>query len=227
MIENDIKILLLASGADLCGIAHIDRFRDAPEGFHPRDIYKECRSVVVFAKELPRGLSLVSPKIAYNRFNDQSVQELDRIALAASLSLERLFGATAVPLPADPPYDHWIPETKEGRGIISMKHAAALAGLGSMGRNTILTNRDLGSRINLGAILTNLELRSDPEAEHLCTDGCSICIDSCPAEAISDRGVDQKRCRENTFAANARGFSIVYCNTCRVICPHAMGGRAS
>lgn len=35
-------------GADICKIAAVDRFKDAPKGFHPRDIYPECQSVVVF-----------------------------------------------------------------------------------------------------------------------------------------------------------------------------------
>ena len=39
-MENAIKEYAFASGAELSGIAAIDRFDGAPEGFHPRDIYK-------------------------------------------------------------------------------------------------------------------------------------------------------------------------------------------
>ena len=33
-VKEIIKIL----GADLCGIASLDRFADAPEGYHPTDV---------------------------------------------------------------------------------------------------------------------------------------------------------------------------------------------
>ena len=43
--EEKIKDIVLNKGADLCGISNIDRFDKAPVGFHPQDIYKECKSV--------------------------------------------------------------------------------------------------------------------------------------------------------------------------------------
>jgi NAD-dependent dihydropyrimidine dehydrogenase PreA subunit len=54
MIKSDkIKVLVLASGADICGIAPAARFLDAPEGFRPRDIFPGCKSVIVFAGKVP------------------------------------------------------------------------------------------------------------------------------------------------------------------------------
>lgn len=38
MTSQEVKSLLYALGAELCGIAGIERFADAPEGFHPRDV---------------------------------------------------------------------------------------------------------------------------------------------------------------------------------------------
>ena len=52
MIHNEeIKNYLLQSGADLCGIAGIERFSDAPEGYHPTDVLPDCKSVIVIAKK--------------------------------------------------------------------------------------------------------------------------------------------------------------------------------
>ena len=49
MIDNkQVKEILLGLGADLCGIAGIDRFIDAPEGYHPTDVLPTCRSVISF-----------------------------------------------------------------------------------------------------------------------------------------------------------------------------------
>ena len=55
LLSNDVKSILYGMGADLCGIASIDRFDGAPEGFHPRDVLPLCESVVVFAMKMPVG----------------------------------------------------------------------------------------------------------------------------------------------------------------------------
>lgn len=51
-MKNEIKEISLRLVCDICGVANIDRFNDAPKGFHPRDIYGECNSVIVFANDL-------------------------------------------------------------------------------------------------------------------------------------------------------------------------------
>ena len=37
-----VKEIMFALGADLCGIASIDRFADAPKGYHPLDVFPAC-----------------------------------------------------------------------------------------------------------------------------------------------------------------------------------------
>jgi len=49
-----IKAIASRLGAELCGIATVDRFSRAPKGFHPSDILAETRSVIVFAKPMSR-----------------------------------------------------------------------------------------------------------------------------------------------------------------------------
>jgi epoxyqueuosine reductase len=48
-----IKKSVKQYGADICGVAPVIRFVDAPEGFHPCDIYPDCKSVVVFTARFP------------------------------------------------------------------------------------------------------------------------------------------------------------------------------
>lgn len=165
-MEQKIKDTLLGLGADVCGIAGVDKFAEAPEGFHPTDIYKDCKSVVVYALGLPKGLTKVSPRIVYQHLNGISRNQLDYIGIAGGMALEAL-GGVAVPLPCDGPYDYWDSEKMEGRGILSMRHAALLAGVGCMGKNTLIINKKFGSMINIGAILTNLDLHSDPPHENI------------------------------------------------------------
>ena len=221
-MEQKVKELVIGLGADLCGLAHVDDFTEAPAGFHPRDIFGDCRSVLVLAKRMPRGTGRVNPRIVYNKANEMNIAEVDRLSFAAALALEEL-GALAVPLPADGPYDYWEEENLRGQGLISMRHAAVLAGLGRLGRNTLLINQKLGNMITLGVVLTDLDLKSDPLADELCLPNCRRCRESCPTGALGDVSADQKRCRPHTYGSNSRGFGVINCNSCRTVCPLSFG----
>ncbi|HNW50026.1 MAG TPA: hypothetical protein PKH79_03025 [Prolixibacteraceae bacterium] len=37
---NSIKEVAYSLGADVCGIANVERFTNAPKGFHPSDIFR-------------------------------------------------------------------------------------------------------------------------------------------------------------------------------------------
>lgn len=223
--KDQIKDIILGFGADLCGIANINRFSDAPAGFHPKDIYPDCKSVIAFGIALPKGLMKVEPRLIYGHFNSESISEVDSIALKAAKGIEKLYGGYAIPLPSDVPYEYWDAEKKEGRGLISMKHAAVLAGLGSLGKSTLLLNDEFGNMVTFGAILTDLDLPSDPLAESICVEGCSLCIEKCPAKALDGKRADQAKCRPNTYGTNARGFETVDCNICRTVCPMRFGKK--
>ncbi len=222
-MHEEIKKIVMDLGADVCGIANIDRFADAPEGFHPKNIYPDCKSVIVFGLALPKGLFKVEPRLIYGHFNYAACPEVDQIALHTAKQIEERFGSFAVPLPADSPYEYWVPEKMEGHGLLSMKHAAVAAGLGTLGKSTLLLNRKYGSMLVLGAVLTDLDLPSDPPAESICIRGCNLCINNCPAQALDGKTANQKKCRTNTYGTNARGYDTVDCNKCRTVCPRAFG----
>lgn len=105
-----------------------------------------------------------------------------------------------------------------------MRHAAAVAGLGTITRNQLLTNRDLGNRLGLGAILTDADLVPDPVCEEpLCLPDCDVCREVCPAGAISDGGVNQELCRSVCDGPPGGRFHMVWCRTCREQCPLSKG----
>jgi epoxyqueuosine reductase len=54
----EIKELSILLGAAKCGIASVDRFEEAPEGFNPKDIYPGCKSVIVFIVQMPTEIIL-------------------------------------------------------------------------------------------------------------------------------------------------------------------------
>ncbi|OPY29065.1 MAG: Epoxyqueuosine reductase [Methanocella sp. PtaU1.Bin125] len=222
--SEDVKKKAKKLGADLCGIAYVDRFGSAPEGFRPTDVYPACRSVIVVARRLPPAIFEARSRSPYSMVSEtERVQALDTVAVELCNWLYD-HGVNALPVPSDAPYDFWDPVRKQGRGIISLKHAAELAGLGRIGKNTLLVNKKYGNMINLGAVLADADLRPDrPVKETYCIAGCRKCLDACPSGALDGVTADQKRCREYTYRPNRRGQEIVWCSECRRVCPRSSG----
>jgi len=104
-----------------------------------------------------------------------------------------------------------------------MKHAAVQAGLGTLGKNTLLMHKEYGNRLTIGVVLTNLAIGLDELAGSICIEGCRLCIDSCPVGALNGESVKQKACRPNAYGKAKRGFDTVDCNQCRMICPRRFG----
>jgi epoxyqueuosine reductase QueG len=79
-------------------------------------------------------------------------------------------------------------ETKGSVGEVSLRHAAVAAGLGRLGRHNLVLHPELGSRVIFSAVLTDLELPSDPPVEgELCTQ-CGLCVEACPSGAFAEEG---------------------------------------
>jgi len=223
MTAVEIKSAAFSLGADICGLASVDRFSSAPKGFHPNDIYGDCRSVLVFAKKLPVGSLFASSCIPYTFVNGVVTEEVDALTLSLSRRLEAL-GIINVPIPSDDPSEYWEPERSYARGILSLRHAGRLAGLGVIGKNTLLINDKLGNMIQLGALLLNEKLEEDPIATYeSCPEDCRICLRSCPRSALDGTTVNQQACRPVSNFKNERGFVLKKCWECRRVCPNHSG----
>jgi epoxyqueuosine reductase QueG len=201
----------------------VERFAEALKGFHPRALLPQARSVVALARCFPEGPFHARSTIPYSVANDVILQEVARIACELCVVLEGRGGILAVPVPSEP-YECWDVQKREGRGLLSLKHAGWLAGLGVMGKNTLLTSREYGNRICLGAVLLDVELPGDAMADYrLCAEACRLCIDACPVQAIGAATVNQKLCRGNSQGRTAKGEPIYVCNRCRAVCPNGKG----
>jgi epoxyqueuosine reductase len=221
--SSKLKSVVKDKGADLCGIAPADRFKAAPKGFHPNDIYEKCKSELVFAKRLPTESLFASSCIPYTHINNIIIKEVDRLTIELSLELEDL-GVKNVPIPSDDPYEHWIPSDSYGRAILSLRHAGHLAGLGVLGKSTLLINCDFGNMIQLGAILLDVELEGDTIASYIgCPSECSLCLEVCPQSALDGKTVDQKLCRPLSNYISEKGYNLKKCYLCRKICPNHSG----
>jgi epoxyqueuosine reductase QueG len=215
-----VKELMWDLGAELCGVAPASRFAEAPEGFHPRDIFPDARTVVVIAKRFPEGPLHASSPIPYAVTCDVIGADVTRITCTFCVEIERGADVRAVPVPTEP-YAYWDAERTEGRGLLSLRHAGWLAGLGVMGHNTLLTNREYGNRIYLGAALLDVDLAGDALAdEGLGCEECHLCVDFCPVHAIDGSTVNQKLCRTHSQSRTAKGYEIYVCHACRSVCPN-------
>jgi epoxyqueuosine reductase QueG len=222
MNSQQIKQIAMELGADLCGIASEERFSGAPEGFRPRDIYSKCKSVAVFAKRVPSESLYAENIISYTHINNLVMQETDRTALSISLALQDK-GIPNVMIPTDDPLEYWEPENQYARGILSLRHAGYLSGLGYLGKNTLLINPRYGNMLQIGAVLLGIVLEPDKILDTRCPDGCRLCIDNCPAGALDGTTVIQKLCRPLSNFKTEKGYTLKKCYRCRNVCPSAAG----
>jgi epoxyqueuosine reductase len=172
---------------------------------------------------MPAAIIHAENPLPYTRSANLLYGQLDEIGmkLCSVLENEKI---EAVPLPCDVPYLSWDEIRKHGMGILSMRHTAWLAGLGILGRNTLLINRRLGNLVYIGAILINADLETDhPVNDFACPPNCRLCLDSCPVGALNGTTVNQKLCREISCIQHPRGWEIYTCNECRKVCPWREG----
>lgn len=123
-----------------------------------------------------------------------------------------------------------------GRGFVDsapvLERAWAIkSGLGWVGKNGNLINKQQGSFFFIATLITDLELEYDaPFVKDFCG-SCTKCIDSCPTEAIlPDKVIDGSKCiayftielKEALIPDNMNGkFDnwMFGCDTCQDVCP--------
>lgn len=244
MLSYDaIRQAAAAVGFDLCGLApcrHLAeserRFRawlaagyhsslgylerNTGKRFDPSQLVERARTVVVCAvgyksaigEGYPAGHRTKIASYACNRDYHLTIKEM----------LRELFAR----IRADAP-------TVEGRCFVDSaplceKQLAVEAGLGWIGRQSLLITPTFGSYVLLGELLLTDEAdRYDtPFAGSRCG-SCRICLDSCPTGAIlEERMIDTRRCiachtieREPDTRIGLDGW-IFGCDACQQRCPY-------
>lgn len=158
--SEELKAFALSAGADLVGVASVDRFAGAPAGHHPSDVLVGARSVLSCAQRIPAG-AIAGPPTAYQAAMNAIHARLDSVAVRVALFLED-HGGRAVAVPSDEPYWDWDADRSHGAGDLSHKHAAQAAGLGKLGRSSLLVTPRFGNRVHLVSIVTDLAIAPDP-----------------------------------------------------------------
>lgn len=201
-------------GAKIVGIAEADRFGEALEGHRPNDILEDAKSVVVLAIPLLKCVLRNAPSREYFLNYFMINYELNRIALELGRFLESE-GYEAVPIPASHPYN-----VDENRGDLSHRHAAVLAGIGSMGKNNLLITKNYGPRVRLVSIVTNAPLMGDsPLNENFC-EGCEECIKFCPVNALETGYTNKEKCISYMEKVGKElNIEDLICAICVKVCP--------
>jgi len=107
---------------------------------------------------------------------------------------------------------------------------AKRAGLGWIGKNSILISRTAGSFFFIGEIILNLELAYNQIPESDFCGSCTRCIEACPPQAILDmRSIDSEKCISYQTIENNGEIStevegklsgrMFGCDICQDVCP--------
>jgi epoxyqueuosine reductase len=192
--------------------------------FHPEKIMPGCKSILFFGinyyQKQPHEFPALSGRVALyawgRDYHKILIQKLKRIiAQLKQYYPEEDFRAYSDSTP------------------LAEKHFARAAGLGFQGKNTILINKQFGTRFLLAEILTTKDFKNTSRTvskTESCPPGCTACMDSCPTKAILKPYVlDASRCISHLTIELKKTVDMkliplnrnwLYgCDICQEVCP--------
>ena len=101
----------------------------------------------------PVGTLFCESHTPYTQVRNTITPKMDMIALNFCMEMER-YGIMCVPIPTNE--SQWDRKTNRWRSIVSQKHAAEAAGLGTIGRHSLLITPEFGSMVWLGTVVVKL-----------------------------------------------------------------------
>lgn len=226
-----VKKQALALGADIVGIASMDRFDGAPKQMDPRYIMPEAKSCIVMGFRVLRGsLRGIEEGTFFSNYSSMGYGGITYIFMPiAVVNLCRTIedmGYEAFPMGHQ---SDWRAIDNEGnirKGfskpvepdkpapdiMVHLRLAAFAAGLGEIGWSKMLITPEFGPALRVGLVLTELELEPDPiyDGPELCNK-CMACVKACPGNAIS---------RTESVKINIAGHDVEWgkldCDACDV-----------
>lgn len=195
--------------------------RTDPERYLPG-----CRSILAVAWRYPA----IAPRAAaaaptgylsgYCVGPDYHEVMLGRLEALAAWLAERVPGARSRPqCDLEAPMDRAI---------------AVRAGLGAVGKSTLVLSPELGTQIFLGALFTTVALEPDSPVSFSPCGSCTRCLDACPTGALTPYRLDWRICLGyknqadglvGPAAAAAMGDRLFGCDDCQTVCPYERAAR--
>ncbi len=215
-IQEELKEYLISQGASDVGFAEIED--------NDCDLKYGVSIVVALSHAIVGEIDGEPTHTYFNHY--RSVNALiDQLLLKAGLFLQkRGYNYITVAASQSINKDGW-----NYKGRYSHKKAARLAGLGSIGKNSMFIHKELGTAVRLGTLFTDCEFDcGEPMAESPCLN-CDLCVKACPAKAITGKewypGIE----REEIFAPDKcsnymkQHFKHIgrgaVCGICMQVCP--------
>lgn len=184
ILTEKVKALAKEWGADLVGVAPIERLTAAPFPFQPARLLHEAETALSLGVRLNRTIQEVhllgQAESPFSRFGGSALDDrLDQIALQVANFLEDM-GHKACPLPASEPLQPLV----QGKPLFSHRHAAIAAGLGQPGWSSNLITPEGGAGVRLSTVLTSARLIPNPLLRGDFCRRCMACVKVCPTGAI-------------------------------------------
>lgn len=217
-LKSELFRLLKAHGAVLCGVGDLS------------ELNKNCMKTGISAA-VPVPAKIVedlktAPTVEYYHAYYALNKQLNEIVTAgADFLIKQGFQSMAQTTDAVAQNENW--ET-----MLPHKTVATRAGIGWIGKNCLLVTAEYGSAVRLSSLLTDAVLPYDmPMNESRCG-GCHICVNACPAKALTGKswslGVKREelfhkeRCKETQLERmyEATGISQDLCGLCFAVCPY-------
>lgn len=195
-------------------MAYMERYSDLRR--NPRLLLDNAQSVIVVVANYHSSSSLGqnAPKWASYALGDDYHDVMrEKLSQLASLIQQNWGGETRVCVDTAPIFE---------------RYWAQQAGVGFIGRNSMLIVPEIGSYLFIGIVLTTVTFKADEPCLLDCI-GCNACIRHCPGKAISLNGtVDARRCH-SYLTIEYRGElpdeldlngKVYGCDVCQNVCPH-------
>lgn len=217
-LTEELKEVLREHGAELTGIGDM-------RGIDNCTYDKGVAVAVSFPPHVIRDLE-EGPTKEYAHLYDVLNEKLDGIVLAGERFLkERGFDAYAQTLDR-------VEVSAENISPIPHKTVATRAGLGWIGKHCLLVTPELGSAVRISSILTDAPLECGKAVTGSGCGSCSVCVDSCPAQALHgtlwkpgmkrEEIVDIQACYEKEIEVmyERTGIKDDLCGKCFAVCTY-------
>ncbi|MFX1367710.1 MAG: 4Fe-4S double cluster binding domain-containing protein [Promethearchaeota archaeon] len=213
--SQHLENLILEWGASLVGFAELTGLVPNEDEHLPYGIAIAIRLSDAVMDGIANG-----PTRMYVKLRQTVNSRLDRIGAAIVSHLEgNGFKTHLIPV------SQYVSSDEQS---LPHKTVATRGGLGWIGRNNLLITPQFGPRVRLISVLTNAQLKTaKPISLSMCGD-CSVCIDSCPANALKGafwdpsisnlKMVDFEEC-EKHIEKYERKLNAPVCGICISVCP--------
>ncbi len=209
---------------DKVGVVRLEDWKGTPLSDKAKGLLPGARSVIVMALELFG--EVVDCATSHMQMGDMAMRSTftvyndfisGRLNVAGYRTVKELHnhGYKGLPMPAG----GGIRDDRFLVGPLSFKHAAQAAGLGIIGRHTLLLTPEFGPRVRLSCVITDAPLSPTLplRGERPCVECGGACAKICPAGAIGEpeKGEPYKF---NRFACFTHNRATGLCSECMKVC---------